>query len=294
MINPSLEEARGRCHALTRSHYENFPVARLVPKHARPHVSAIYAFARTADDIADEHWGEPGAPSPSERVASLTAYEAELDRALTREPLLCEAWAWIFVALADTVRACEIPPNLLRDLLDAFRQDCVKLRYATHQEVLDYARRSANPIGRLVLIVHGHADSTWFEWSDAICTALQLANFWQDVGVDIRKDGRIYIPEEDWSTYGLRREHFDAPLAGPELRACLRCQVERTRELFAKGAPLPGALPMPLRAEIRLTWLGGQRILDKIEAQAFDTLARRPKLSKWDGLQLLAKALLAG
>ncbi|MGF1452145.1 MAG: squalene synthase HpnC [Opitutales bacterium] len=290
----TLDEARRRCHALTREHYENFPVARLVPEHARPHVSAIYAFARTADDIADEGWSEPGSPTPEDRVATLRAYEAELDRALADEPPKHPEWAWIFVAVADTVRTCQIPPQLLRDLLDAFRQDCLKLTYSTYAEVLDYARRSANPIGRLVLLVHGQADEQRFAWSDAICTALQLANFWQDVGVDIRKDGRIYVPQEDWPRHGLRREHFDAAQAGPELRSCLQQQVARTRDLFAAGAPLPGVLPMPLKAEIKLTWLGGQRILDKIEAQNYDTLAKRPKLTKWDGFKMLTKALLPG
>ncbi len=290
-LKPTLEEARQRCHDLTRSHYENFPVARLVPAAVRPHVSAIYAFARTADDLADEGWGLPEAPTPAERVAALLAYEAELHRSLAGQPLTRTEWAWIFVAVADTCRQCNIPVGLLADLLDAFRQDCVQLSYASHQEVLDYARRSANPVGRLVLMVHGHQEPEWFQWSDAICTGLQLANFWQDVGVDVAKDGRIYVPKEDWLRFGVARPDFDAPVATSGLRALLRHQVERTREFFRRGEPLHRQLPQPLRTEIKLTWLGGQRILDKIAAQNYDTLTKRPKLTKWDGAQLLLQAL---
>lgn len=289
----TVAAAYAQCHELTRTHYENFPVARLVPKAIRPHVSAIYAFARTADDIADEGWAEPGAPTPQERVAELQTYAAELDRAAAGQALTEPRWEWIFVAVAETLRQCDIPVQLLHDLLSAFQQDCTKLRYETFNEVLDYCRRSANPVGRLVLLVHGHRNEQWFAWSDYICTALQLANFWQDVGVDLRKDGRIYIPEEDWTAHGLQRPHFDAPQAGPELRACLRQQVERTWELFAAGRILSKHLPFPLSAEIKLTWLGGQRVLEKIAAQGYDTLSRRPKLTKWDGAALLAKALLA-
>lgn len=288
----TVAEAHARCHALTRTHYENFPVARLVPAEVRPAVSAIYAFARTADDIADEGWDQPGAPTPEQRVATLDRYEAELERAVEGDPLTEPAWEWIFLAVADILRRHEMPTQLLRDLLSAFKQDCIKLRYKTFDEVLDYCRRSANPVGRLVLWVHGHANDQWFGWSDAICTALQLANFWQDVGVDIRKDGRIYVPEEDWAAHGLRREHFDAPTAGPELRAALRQQVARTWTLFAEGRPLSCHLPFPLSVEIKLTRLGGQRILEKIAKLDYDTLRTRPKLTKWDGVSLLAKAAL--
>lgn len=289
----SQQEAYRRCHELTREHYENFPVARLVPQAIRPRVSAVYAFARTADDIADEDWDVAGAPSPQQRVAELNRYEAELSRAFAGEPLTEPDWAWIFVAVADTAKQMDVPQQLFRDLLSAFKQDCVTLRYATFDAVLDYCRRSANPVGRLVLLLHGHRDPQWFAWSDAICTALQLANFWQDVGVDIRKDGRIYLPESDWAAHGLRREHFDLPSAPPPLRRCLKAQVARTWELFREGRVLSRHLPFPLRAEIKLTWLGGQRILEKIADQDYDTLAKRPKLTKLDAPALVVKALLA-
>ncbi len=289
----TLDEAYTRCDALTREHYENFPVARLVPKEIRPHVSAVYAFARTADDIADEGWCEEGSPTPQERVAELDCFEAELNRAFQGESLNEPRWEWIFLTVKDTAEKKNVPMQLFHDLLSAFKQDCLKLRYASHDEVLDYCRRSANPVGRLVLLLHGHDDDQWFAWSDDICTALQLANFWQDVGVDIRKDGRIYIPEEDWQQFGLTREHFDADSAPRQLRDCLKYQVERTWRRFESGRVLTQHLPFPLSAEIKLTWLGGQRILEKIEALDYDTLKQRPKLTKWDGVKLVAKAVVA-
>ncbi len=146
----TVEEAYARCHDLTREHYENFPVARLVPKSIRPYVSAVYAFARTADDLADEGWGQSGSPAPEERVAALDAYEEQLENAAAGRPV-CDEYAWIFLAVADTIEKTGAPLQLFRDLLSAFKQDCVKLRYASFDEVLDYCRRSANPVGRLVL-----------------------------------------------------------------------------------------------------------------------------------------------
>jgi len=286
----NLDESYQRCLDLTRSHYENFPVARLVPRQIRPHVAAVYAFARTADDIADEGWGEPDAPGPAERVQRLDDYEAELRRAVEGESLDPET-AWIFQATADTIEKTGAPVSLFTDLLSAFKQDCVTLRYPAFQDVQDYCRRSANPVGRLVLILHGFHDERLFGWSDAICTGLQLANFWQDVGVDIRKDGRIYIPEEDWSPHGVTREMFDAGSAPAELRQCLRAQVDRAQAFFDHGRPLSKHLPFPLSLEIRLTWLGGVKILQKIRDSGFDTLARRPAITKADKAQLLGQAL---
>lgn len=285
----TLEESYTRCHDLTREHYENFPVARLVPKAIRPYVSAVYAFARTADDLADEGWGENESPSPQERVEALDAYEEELVAASMGQAT-SDRYAWIFLALHDTMEKTGAPLQLFRDLLSAFKQDCVKLRYATHAEVLDYCRRSANPIGRLVLILHGHGDEQRFAWSDQICTALQLANFWQDVSVDINKDGRIYVPEEDWGKFGVTLDMFSQPPATPEFRQCLKFQVERTYGLFREGRVLSKHLTFPLSLEIRLTWLGGQTILDKIIAAGYDTVSSRPKLNKFDKVNLLRRA----
>lgn len=285
----TLEDSYARCHALTREHYENFPVARLVPRELRPHVSAVYAFARTADDLADEGWGDAQSPTPQQRVEALEAFEQQLEAAAKGQSLDPD-YEWIFLALQDTIEKKQVPVQLFRDLLSAFKQDCLKLRYATHSEVLDYCRRSANPIGRLVLILHGIHNEQYFAWSDAICTGLQLANFWQDVGVDIRKDGRIYIPEEDWARHGVTREMFDHTQACDALRCCLQFQVERTQKIFDQGKPLGKKLPFPLSMEIRLTWHGGNTILKKIAAQHYDTLASRPKLRKTDVPMLMAKA----
>ncbi|MEO0796043.1 MAG: squalene synthase HpnC [Verrucomicrobiota bacterium] len=286
----TVEESYRRCLELTRTHYENFPVARLVPARIRPFVAAVYAFARTADDIADEGWGEDGAPTPEERVAQLDAYEEELLNAVEGGPLKPET-EWIFTAVADTIDRTQAPVELFTDLLSAFKQDCETLSYDTFLDVLDYCRRSANPVGRLVLILHDHHDEQRFEWSDAICTGLQLANFWQDIGVDIRKEGRIYIPEEDCDEFGVTREMFDAESASPELRACIDLQVKRAQALFDVGRPLSKELPFPLSLEIRLTWLGGNEILSKIRELKFDTLAQRPKIKTPDKLWLLTKAL---
>jgi len=286
----TVEESYARCHALARAHYENFPVARLVPRALRPHVSAVYAFARTADDLADEGWGEGTAPGPEQRVSALEDFAVELEAAASGKALAPE-YEWIFRALQQTIQQYQLPLSLFRDLLSAFQQDCRTLRYARFEDVLDYCRRSANPIGRLVLHLHGHRQEAYLQWSDTICTGLQLANFWQDVGVDIRKDGRIYIPEEDWPRFGVEAAMFTAPAACQALRDCLQFQVGRTREFFEAGRPLGKKLPWPLGLEIRLTWQGGITILQKIAAQNYDTLAQRPKLQRRDLPGLLARAL---
>lgn len=288
----SMDEAYARCLALTREHYENFPVARLVPKPLRVHVAAIYAFARYADDIADEGWGIEGAPTPQARVDALDAYEEQLWNSVAGKPLKPET-QWIFEPLGNTIKQFNIPPQLCADLLSAFKQDCVTLRYPTFADVLDYCRRSANPVGRLVLLLHGFSDETRFAQSDAICTALQLANFWQDVGVDMKKDARIYIPQEDWQKFGVTEADFLATDTTPNrLRQCIRHQVERTAGLFAQGRPLPASLPFPLSLEIRLTWLGGSHILRKVSDLSYNTLIERPKITKLDKLTLLSRALL--
>lgn len=282
-----------RCEKLARSHYENFPVARLIPRELRPHVAAVYAFARTADDIADEGWDpdSPNTAKPEERVQALEAFEADLLRAAAGKSVRPQ-YAWIFIPLAHTIRSRGLPVELFSDLLSAFRQDCTKRRYADFAEVLDYCRRSANPIGRLVLLLHGHRDETMFTRSDAICTALQLANFWQDVGVDWNKDQRVYIPLEDWETFGLQEADFAAGETSEAFRQCLRFQVSRTHELFTKGRSLPASLPFPLSWEIRLTWLGGTTILRKIRAIQYATLNQRPVISRQDKIRILLRSLL--
>jgi phytoene synthase len=287
-----LEEAYARCLALTRAHYENFPVARLVPKRLQPAVAAVYAFARTADDIADEGYGGAGtaALSIEQRLQQLQSYEQALldsDQQKSSPP----EWDWIFIALADARQKYNLPLSLFRDLISAFRQDVTVRRYATFADVLDYCRRSANPVGRLVLLLHGFRDEERFAQSDAICTALQLANFWQDIAVDWKKDGRVYVPVEDWAAHRVTEADFAAASASSGLRECVRFQAERTRELFEYGRPLPRSLPFPLSLEIRLTWLGGSAILNRVVAQDCDTLRARPALNRWDKVSLLARAI---
>ena len=292
----NLEQAYTQCTELARTHYENFPVGWLVPRALQKHVHAIYAFARVADDLADEGYDalahENNLPllTPEKRLESLQRYERELTCFLEGEPVSSE-WSWIFDPLAATAHMHRIPHQLLYDLLSAFKQDVVKRRYETHDEVLDYCRRSANPIGRLVLHLHGYHDESMHSLADAICTALQLTNFWQDVSVDLRKD-RIYIPQEDFRAHQLDEATLFNGKATDAFRQCMRFQVERTRMLFQQGARLPQLLSGRLSLEIKLTWLGGMSILKKIEQQNYDTLKRRPKLGKCDLIFLLPRALL--
>lgn len=282
---PSLESSYEKCERLANSHYENFPVAKMVPKRLRKHVAAVYAFARTADDIADEEHDAVAADDPS-RIARLAEFEAQLDASGPSE--LDPRWDWIFTACSDTIKKFSIPKSLFRDLVSAFAQDVVKKRYADFPELLDYCRRSANPVGRLVLLLHGFSDDGRFAMSDDICTALQLANFWQDMSVDKLKN-RIYIPMSDWR--GADEGEIFADAASGRVREIVRFQVERTRELFDRGRGLPSLLPFPLSLEIRATIAGGRAILDKIEAQGFDTLSKRPSFGRLDKLKILIRAL---
>ena len=284
-MNNQVENAYAKCIELANSHYENFPVAKMVPKHLRKHVAAVYAFARTADDIADENHEQIAEDDPI-RVKTLEEFEAQLD--LPNEQRNPQ-WAWIFTACDCTIDKFSIPKQLFRDLVSAFKQDVVKKRYADFAELLDYCRRSANPVGRLVLLLHGFADETRFMQSDNICTALQLANFWQDMSVDKAKN-RIYIPQSDWN--GLSENDFFADVASKEVRDILKSQVERTAKMFDEGSPLPKSLPFPLSLEIRATIAGGRTILEKIAKQDFDTLQGRPKITKFDKLKILFKSLI--
>lgn len=279
-----------RCLALAHSHYENFPVARLVPRHLRPHVAVVYAFAREADDFADEDYDRADGPSQAERLASLDAFAGEVELAAAGKPGNPD-YGWIFRPLAHTMQSFNLPPQLFLDLLSAFSQDVVTLRYDTWEQLLDYCRRSANPVGRLVLLLHRIDDEHLFTLSDHICSALQLANFWQDVGVD-RIKNRIYIPREDWKRFGFDEDAFDADSTPPAMRSCILDLVRRTRELFAAGRGLPGHLPFPLSWEIRVTWMGGSTILNKVESLGGDTLTRRPKISTADKILLLLRATL--
>ena len=276
---PELAGAYAYCERLAHTHYENFPVAsRLLPARMRPHVAAIYAFARIADDMADE-----GARPARDRLADLDDWGARLEAAAGNEPLPREAHGDVFLALRETMRVCRLPPQLFRDLLSAFRQDVTKTRYASWEEVLDYCRRSANPVGRLVLRVAGYDRPALDAASDAVCTALQLANFWQDFAIDWRK-GRLYLPDSIWRTAGADTGDLDARRLTPAWRAALANVSGRTRALFAVGRPVCDGVHGRLRYELRATWLGGLRILDQLEYSGFDVINHRPSIGMLDSL----------
>ena len=283
-----VDRAYDWCARVAREHYENFPVASLLlPKHMRPAISAIYAFARRADDFADE----PG-PSDSERLRLLDDWRSRLQRIETGGgPGPAQVRSnddLVFIALADAISRHRLPRALFDDLLSAFRQDVLTKRYSTWTEVLDYCRRSANPIGRLVLRVAGYDSPELDARSDAICTALQLTNFWQDVGVDWQR-GRLYLPVDDRDRSGADEGDLRAGRWTDAWRRALAIVVNRTRDLFVTGRPLCDAVSGRLKWELRVTWLGGWRVLDKVQS-ASDPLHERPKLMRADALILLAKA----
>lgn len=282
---PDAAVAFAYCERLARAHYENFPVgSRLVPRPLRRHVYSIYAFARTADDFADEDYEANGLQEAA-RLAALDDWERKL--------LACahgQAEHPIFIALAATIKDLQLPLSLLSDLLSAFKQDVVKRRYANFDEVLDYCARSANPVGRLILLLFGYRDEHLHQLSDHICTGLQLANFWQDVAVDIKKD-RVYLPQDEMATYGVSVDDLRAGRFSEAYAALLKFQVARTRELFARGRPLPELVRGRLRYELRLTWHGGMRILERVEDLGYDTLRQRPIISTADKLRLLVRAI---
>jgi squalene synthase HpnC len=265
-----VDDAYAACLRIARQHYENFPVAsRLVPVPLRKHVAAIYAFARGADDIADE----PGR-TRDERIALLDQWARDLHRSPQSD---------VFVALADTRQRFRLPIELFDDLLSAFRQDVTTSRYDTWDQVLDYCRRSANPIGRLVLRLAGAANDDADRWSDAVCTALQLTNFWQDLAVDWER-GRLYIPSASWRGAGADLGDLDRRLMSATWQRVLDECVGVTRRLFQQGRPVCDVVGGRLRYELRATWLGGVRILDRLEAAHFDVFRHRPSLTKTDAL----------
>jgi phytoene synthase len=278
MAAVSIEDAFAYCEARTKAHYENFPVGLFVPRARRPYVYALYAFARTADDFADEPIYE------GLRKEKLADWERLLDAACRGE-----AEGPIFVALAETVRRFAIPKQLLLDLLSAFRQDTEKDRYESWDELLDYCRRSANPVGRLVLLVFEQPGDELPALSDAICTGLQLANHWQDAAIDHRR-GRVYVPEELLRRHGVTSWDFDSQRVSDGWRGLMGELISRTRELFERGRPLCDRVSRELRFELRLTWLGGMAILDRLEAVGGDVFRRRPHLRTLDKAALAWRA----
>ncbi|HVD93549.1 MAG TPA: squalene synthase HpnC [Vicinamibacterales bacterium] len=285
-MSPELARAYAYCERLARSHYENFPVAsRLLPARMRPHIAAIYAFARLADDMADE-----GDRPPADRLADLDAWDACLNAAALGAVERGEPHAEVFLALRHTIETCGLPVQLFHDLVSAFRQDVTTTRYATWDDLMDYCRRSANPVGRLVLRVAGYDRADLDASSDAVCTALQLTNFWQDLEVDWRK-GRVYVPGSVLASASASTDDLAARRITAEWRTALDEVTARTRALFGSGRAVCDAVGGRLGLELRATWIGGSRILDKLEASGFDVFRRRPTLTAADAPAVLWRTL---
>ena len=280
-VAPTLDEARAWCKHLAETHYENFHVASwFLPKKLRPHFHAIYAYCRVSDDLGDE------VGDHAQSLALLDQWNEELDACYAgkaRHP--------IFVALAETIRACRIPREPFADLLTAFKQDQVVTRFRTMNEVLAYCRYSANPVGRLVLYVCGYSDAERFRLSDATCSALQLANFWQDVASDYQQRDRIYLPQDAMQRFGVSEATIAAGDATPEFRALLKDQVAYARSLFEAGIPLISMVDSELALDLDLFSRGGLEILRAIEQRDYDVLSARPAISKATKIALALRAV---
>ncbi|HTR67437.1 MAG TPA: squalene synthase HpnC [Terriglobales bacterium] len=276
---PSLAEAREYCRRLARSHYENFSVASwFLPERARQHFFNVYAYCRISDDLGDE------VGDPTAALQLLDAWEAELEACYAGTPRHP-----VFVALAETVRQFDIPRQTFSDLLTAFRQDQTVTRYPAFDDLLGYCRNSANPVGHLVLYVCGYRDAARQQLSDFTCTALQLANFWQDVSIDYAK-GRIYLPLEDLRRFGVSEDDIPAARNTPAFRAMMKFEVERAREWFRRGLPLIQNVDRDLAIDLDLFSRGGLEILTAIERQDYAVLGHRPAISKARKLALVARA----
>jgi squalene synthase HpnC len=278
-----LERAYDYCERLARAHYENFPVGSLlIPKQLRKHFYSIYAFARTADDFADE--GYELGYREAERLELLEEWGEML-----RQSLRGRATHPVFVALAKSIKDFELPSELFEDLLSAFSQDVTKRRYQSFSQLVDYCRRSANPIGRLILLLFGYRDEERHNWSDQICTALQLANHWQDVAVDLKKD-RIYLPEEDLLRFEIVESDLNNGIVDDKFKRLMQFEVERARDMFLQGKPLCTSVRGRLGLELRAVWLGGMRILDRIKKNGYDVFTNRPVIQSSDKLLILLLA----
>src|SRR5947209_7714880 len=276
---PSLEEAQRYCGRLARTHYENFSVATwFLPSALRQHFYNVYAYCRLSDDLGDE------VGNAQQSLELLDQWEAELEACYHGSPRHP-----VFVALAQTVRQFGIPQHEFSDLLIAFRQDQTVTRFPTFDDVLGYCRYSANPVGHLVLYLCGYSDAERQQLSDYTCTALQLANFWQDVAVDYGK-GRIYLPLESLQRFGVSEEDIANRRATPEFIEMLKFEVQRAREWFDRGLPLVKKVNRELAVDLELFSRGGQEILNAIERQGFDVLSSRPVISKPRKLWLVLRA----
>lgn len=274
-----------RSNPINAGHYENFPVASIIlPGHLRRPVRLLYAFARGADDLADE-----GESTPATRLAALAGLRAKL-RALERGEAVDDP---LYTALGQVIRDYRLPYAPFHDLLDAFCQDVSKNRYADFGEVMQYCRKSANPIGRLLLALYGDSDPRHLAWSDGICSALQLINFLQDVAIDYRK-GRLYLPLDEMAGFGLSERQIAEGRVDALWQQFMKAQIERAQRILAAGSPLGRALKGRLGLEMRLIILGGQRILEKLRASQGDIFHHRPRLGPIDGLIILRRALFTG
>jgi len=274
-----LAKAYQHCCDIAKSHYENFPVASfLMPKKIRKHVCAIYAFARHADDLSDIHKDRAGLLKWREQL-----YDLEKNLPSNQ----------IFVALRDTIQKFDIPIELLDHLLEAFIMDLEKNRYENLNELFKYCRYSANPIGRMVLLLHGYRDKERFDYSDQICTALQLTNFWQDVSKDVKID-RIYVPEDYFIEFQVKESQIERTEFDDNFKKMISNLLNETYIIFSKGLPLLEKVQGRLKWELFFTMKGGIAILDKIKKNDYNVLVRRPTLRKFDWLKILLSLLFGG
>jgi len=285
MTQPNLEQAYQFCQNLAQSHYENFPVASvLLPKKLRRPISVIYAFARTADDFADE-----GDAPQDVRLQQLNDYSVAL-QAIKQDSY--QENNPIFIALADVLKLHNLPIKLFDDLLDAFKQDVVKDRYQDFNEVLDYCRRSADPVGRLLLLLSSEPSQLQLQQSDAICSALQLINFYQDIVQDMTESDRVYIPIDELKHFNVSEQQLtDINYDTTNLSPLLRLQYQRAKELMSQGYQLGAGLKGRIGWEIRAMTLGGIMTLSKLISQSDDSLLKRPRLSKWSLIKIMLMSM---
>jgi squalene synthase HpnC len=279
-IPGDLRSAYSQCEKLALTHYENFPVASLLlPKKSRPHVAALYAFARTADDFADEEAFE------GKRLPQLNLWEKQLKAAMKGKKA-----PWILRACAHTLKSFQIPLFLPLDLLKAYRMDLTVKRYATWKDLLYYCRHSANPVGRMVLYISGFRGKKLHEYSDYICTGLQLTNFWQDSAIDLKRN-RIYYPRQELKKAGVAEKDLLALRDSARVRRLVKNAVEYTENYYERGLPLLEEVSGRLRLELKATYLGGQGILNKIKSIDYNVIQHRPAWSAKDKIVLVLKAL---
>jgi squalene synthase HpnC len=285
-MNKSMQEAFRHCEGIARSHYENFPIGWFIPARIRKFLYAIYAFARTADDFSDEEAYE------GQRLERLDEFETKLDQAIAGQPDASDSTPdLVLMAVAETLEKTGIPPKLLKDLLAAFRLDVTKKRYRDYRELESYCVYSANPIGRIVLLLFGFDDPKLLSLSDRICTGIQLVNHWQDIATDLSRD-RVYLPEEDLKRFNYSIDSLMERKVNDSFRSLMRFEISRTRSLFYEGRPLLDALERRLKWQVSLMWHGPMRILEKIEEVDYDIFHSRPTLAKSELIRLFLSTLV--